>query len=165
MISEWQTCTDSDGTEATLSMLALWMKKNDGSGGRENPGVRIEIVRPIGPSLVCPVLPLCHGKLVAVIQSSPVDPGLLQLLPVLPARLFSVNRCSSHHVFIGWRLPTLLMLPADLCPCWFVWQGLWHPLQQACYWMRWLPRTEYIQLGVIHKHHLPHFCLPRVAKW
>jgi len=54
----------------------------------------------VGPSPVLQVLPSCLAEPVAVIEGFPEDPLLPQLPPLLPARPFSIDRGSSHLVFI-----------------------------------------------------------------
>jgi hypothetical protein len=87
---------ESYGAEYTPFVLAKWMKERMEAveGKIQEPGS--ERFATIEPSRVVQVLPSCLGEPVAFIQHSPADTLLLQLLPLLPARPFSIDRGSSH---------------------------------------------------------------------
>jgi hypothetical protein len=100
MISQLQARTDFYGSESAPSGLVKWMKERMEvvEGKIQEP--RWERFATIGTSHVVQVLPSCLGEPVAVIQSSPEDPLLSQLPPLLPAHPFSIDRGSSHLVFM-----------------------------------------------------------------
>jgi hypothetical protein len=100
MIFKLQTRTDTYGSVSASSVLAKWMKERMEAVEGKVQEPRSERFATIGPCPVLQVLSSCLGEPVAVIQGSPVDPLLPQLPPLLTASPFSIDRGSSHLVFI-----------------------------------------------------------------
>jgi hypothetical protein len=146
------------------SMLIRQMhKRNDGSGGREYPGPRIGTVRHNRAKPRRPSTPFvsrracsshsgfrCRPPSAATSAAAPCSP--IQHRPGLVLPSFHEVTPSDSVDAPSRPVPSSIRLARAATTS---------LLGRR---MRWPPRNEYIQLGLVHKHRLPHFHLPGVAK-
>jgi hypothetical protein len=92
IIAELQTCAELYGSESAPSVVAKSIKRQNGSGVRNNPGGLVINCSLTGRQARRPVtLFVFLGEPVSVIQNSHVDPLLPELPPLLIARSFSLQ--------------------------------------------------------------------------
>jgi len=137
--------------------------RKDGSGGRENPGARIGTVRHNRAKPRRPSTPFVSRRAGSRHSGFPCGPPSAATTAAAPCSPIQHRPGIVPPSFHEVTPSAIVDAPSRPVPS-SIRLARAETTSLLGRRMRWRPRNEYIQLGVVHKHRLPHFHLPGVAK-